>query len=253
MVDFRILGPLEVVDETGPLLLGGQKQRSVLALLLLDAPRPVSTDRLIDALWGEQPPRTAPTSLQNFISQLRKTVGSDVLVTRPPGYALTIRPEQLDLERFRQLVAEARSVPEAAERAGILQRALDLWRGPPLADVEFEAFAQSEITRLDEERLAALEERRAALERQFAVVGRLSQVANGQNPERLTLQRFVLRSLLQEVLAVASRQLSEMSRGRYSLQVVRPGGEVRSAGGLELEQVDGGADEFELGAQLLGS
>jgi DNA-binding SARP family transcriptional activator len=159
MPDFRILGPLEVMDETGPLLLGGQKQRSVLALLLLEAPRPVSTDRLLYALWGEQPPRTALTSLQNFISQLRKTVGADVLITKPPGYALAIRPEQLDLERFRQLVAEARSAPEAGERASILQRALNLWRGPPLADVEFEAFAQSEITRLEEERLAALEER----------------------------------------------------------------------------------------------
>src|SRR5713101_7918019 len=129
MADFRILGPLEVSDETGLLLLGGQKQRSVLALLLLEAPRPVSTDRLLDALWGEQPPRTALTSLQNFISQLR------------------------------QLVGEARSTPDAGDRASILQRALDLWRGRALADVEFEAFAQSEITRLEEERLAALEER----------------------------------------------------------------------------------------------
>jgi exonuclease SbcC len=87
-------------------------------------------------------------------------------------------------------------------------------------------------------RLVEQAERRAAIEREFAVMGRLSQVANGQNPERLTLQRFVLRSLLQEVLAVASRRLSEMSRGRYSLQVARPGGEVRSAGGLELEVLD---------------
>src|SRR5256885_12101012 len=101
MLDFRVLGPLEVSDETGPLLLGGQKQRAVLALLLIEAPRPVSTDRLIDALWGEEPPRTAVTSLQNFISQLRKTLGADALLTKPPGYALQISPEQLDLERFR--------------------------------------------------------------------------------------------------------------------------------------------------------
>ena len=76
MPDFRILGPLEVSDETGPLLLGGLKQRAVLAMLLLEPGRIVSVDRLIDALWGEQPPRTATTSLQNFISQLRKTLGS---------------------------------------------------------------------------------------------------------------------------------------------------------------------------------
>jgi DNA-binding SARP family transcriptional activator len=157
--DFRILGPLEVVDETGPLLLGGQKQRSVLALLLLEAPRPVSTDRLIDALWGEEPPRTAATSLQNFVSQLRKTLGPEVLVTKPPGYALAVRPDELDLDRFRRLASEARAAADPLERSEKLRGALALWRGPPLADVEFEAFAQPEIARLEEERLAALEER----------------------------------------------------------------------------------------------
>ena len=115
MPDFRILGPLEVVDETGTLLLGGLKQRAVLALLLLEAPKAVSTDRLIDSLWAEQPPRTASTSLQNFISQLRKTLGADVLVTKPPGYALAIRPEQVDLTRFRHLVATARADDGARE------------------------------------------------------------------------------------------------------------------------------------------
>jgi DNA-binding SARP family transcriptional activator len=159
MLDFRVLGPLEVSDETGSLLLGGQKQRAVLALLLIEAPRPVSTDRLMDALWGEEPPRTAVTSLQNFVSQLRKTLGSDVLLTKPPGYALQIRPEQLDLERFRSLVAEARSTADPSNRADSFRQALAVWRGPPFADVEFEAFAQPELVRLDEERLAALEER----------------------------------------------------------------------------------------------
>jgi len=159
MLDFRVLGPLEAWDETGPLLLGGQKQRAVLALLLMEAPRPVSTDRLVDALWGEQPPRTAATSLQNFVSQLRKTLGSDVLLTKPPGYALQIKPEQLDLERFRSLIAEARGTADSSDRAGKFRQALDVWRGPPFADVEFEAFAQPEIARLAEERLAALEER----------------------------------------------------------------------------------------------
>ena len=96
MLEFRILGPLEVSDETGPLLLGGQKQRAVLALLLLEPGRIVSVDRLIDALWGEQPPRTANTSLQNFISQLRKTLGADVLETKAPGHRLRVRPGELD-------------------------------------------------------------------------------------------------------------------------------------------------------------
>src|SRR5947207_2833742 len=157
MPDFRILGPLEVSDETGPLLLGGLKQRAVLALLLLDAGRVVSTDRLIDALWGEQPPRAAATSLQNFVSQLRKTLGPDVLQTKPPGYVFRVGPEQLDLTQFVRLVDEARDKP-AVERAAALREALALWRGPALADFRFEAFAASESERLEELRLAALED-----------------------------------------------------------------------------------------------
>jgi DNA-binding SARP family transcriptional activator len=159
MREFRILGPLEVADGEEVLPLSGQKQRALLALLLLDANRVVSTDRLVDALWGEQPPRTAATSLQNFVSQLRKLLGSDVLVTKPPGYQLKIAAEQLDLARFAQLVEEARAEDSAVERAEKLRRALALWRGPPLADLGFEAFAQQEIGRLEELRLAALEDR----------------------------------------------------------------------------------------------
>src|SRR4029453_559744 len=103
MLEFRILGPTEVWDDGTQLQLGGPKQRAVLAVLLLDAGRVVSTDRLIDLLWGEQPPPTAPTSLQNFISQLRKLLGADVLTTKPPGYRLQIAPEQPDLRAFRGL------------------------------------------------------------------------------------------------------------------------------------------------------
>jgi DNA-binding SARP family transcriptional activator len=158
MPDFRILGPLEVSDETGPLLLGGQKQRAVLALLLLDPGRVVSNDRLLDALWGEQPPRTATTSLQNFISQLRKTLGPEVLETKAPGYRLRIRPGELDLDRFRVLVESARGAP-APERAEKLRHALALWRGPALGDFTFEAFAQPHIVHLEELRLGTLEER----------------------------------------------------------------------------------------------
>jgi DNA-binding SARP family transcriptional activator len=158
MPDFRILGPLEVSDETGPILLGGLKQRAVLALLLLDAGRVVSVDRLVDALWGEQPPRTAVTSLQNFVSQLRKLLGPEILETKPPGYRLNVRPGELDLDRFRSRVEEAR-LAETAERAAKLRDALALWRGPALADFSFETFAQAHVTHLEELRLATLEER----------------------------------------------------------------------------------------------
>jgi DNA-binding SARP family transcriptional activator len=158
MPDFRILGPLEVSDETGPLLLGGQKQRAVLALLLLEPGRVVSVDRLIDALWGERPPKTANTSLQNFISQLRKLLGPTVLETKAPGYRLRVRPGELDLDRFRVAVESARTA-ETAERAAKLRHALALWRGPPLADLSFEAFALPHVAHLEELRLGALEER----------------------------------------------------------------------------------------------
>jgi DNA-binding SARP family transcriptional activator len=157
VLQFRILGPLEVEDERGPLTLGGQKQRALLALLLLHVGEALAVDRIVDELWGEQPPRTATTSLQNFVSQLRKLLGPDVLVTKPPGYALRLSPERLDLGRFERLVAEARRA-EPDDRARKLREALALWRGPPLADLGYETFAQDEIRRLEELRLEALEQ-----------------------------------------------------------------------------------------------
>src|SRR5256885_12739198 len=196
MLEFRILGPLEVSDEGEPLQLSGQKQRALLALLLLDVNRVVSTDRIVDALWGEEPPRTAATSLQNFVSQLRKLLGSDVVLTKPPGYQLRIAPEQLDLERFTRLVEESREEPPA-ERAAKLRRALALWRGRPLADLGFEAFAQQEIGRLEELRLAALEDRvEAELEagRHSDLVGELEAFAD-EHPLRERLRSQLMLAL----------------------------------------------------------
>jgi len=196
VLEFRILGPLEVADEGEPLQLSGQKQRALLALLLLDVNRIVSTDRIVDALWGETPPRTAATSLQNFVSQLRKLLGSDVLVTKPPGYQLRIAPEQLDLERFTRLVEESREEPPV-DRAAKLRRALELWRGRPLADLGFEAFAQQEIGRLEELRLAALEDRvEAELEagRHSDLVGELEAFAD-EHPLRERLRSQLMLAL----------------------------------------------------------
>jgi DNA-binding SARP family transcriptional activator len=156
VLEFRLLGPLEVKDDSASVPIGGQKQRAVLALLLLDAGHVVSTDRLIGALWGESPPRTAATSLQNFVSQLRKQLGPDVLETKSPGYVLRVEPRQVDLEHFRSLVEKARRI-ETRERAPTLREALALWRGEPLADFEFEPWAQNEIGRLAEEKLLATE------------------------------------------------------------------------------------------------
>lgn len=158
VIEFRILGPLEVVVDGRPVALGGQKQRALLALLLVHAGEVVAGERLVTYLWGESPPKTAMTSLQNFVSQLRKLLGPDLLETRPPGYVLCADPEHFDLARFERLVSGARG-KKPEERSRLLREALALWRGPPLADFVFETFAQVEIRRLEELRLSALEER----------------------------------------------------------------------------------------------
>jgi DNA-binding SARP family transcriptional activator len=158
VLDFRILGPLEVARDGQPIALGGQKQRALLALLLLRRGDVVPTERLIEELWGENAPRTASTSLQNFVSQLRKLIGPDVIETRPPGYRLQVDPEQFDLARFERLVLLARE-HEPDRRAALLREALAIWRGQPLGDFVYEPFAQNEINRLEELRLAAVEER----------------------------------------------------------------------------------------------
>ena len=127
MLEFRLLGPVEVRDGERVLGVGGRKPRGLLAALLLRAGEDVSAERLIDDLWGERPPQTAKNSLHNCVSALRRALGPDVLVTRPSGYALEIEPEQLDLERFRRLVDRARESSEQEQRAGVLREALALW------------------------------------------------------------------------------------------------------------------------------
>jgi predicted ATPase/DNA-binding SARP family transcriptional activator len=158
-VQFRILGPLEVIDSDNPVSLAGA-QRSLLALLLLSANEVVSADRLIEELWGGEVPESGRSALQVRISQLRKSLGGarGRIVTRPAGYLLRVDPDELDLYGFERLVREAdRSEPaEAAEK---LREALSMWRGPPLVDLSDASFAQPAIRRLEEQRLAALEKR----------------------------------------------------------------------------------------------
>src|SRR6266511_847251 len=155
---FRLLGSLEVEQGAKAVEIGGQKQRAVLAILALNAGRVVSTDRLVDLLWGEQPPKTAVTSLQNFISQLRKALGANLVLTKSPGYLLNVPADEVDVNRFERLLGEARSL-EPESRGRKLREALELCRGDPLADFSFEPFAESEIARLEELRSAALEDR----------------------------------------------------------------------------------------------
>jgi DNA-binding SARP family transcriptional activator len=159
-MEFRILGPLEVADGDRIIALASAKQRALLAILLLHAGQVVSSDRLLDELWGERSPESGRTALQVLISKLRKVLGDAgaLLVTRPPGYLISLEREQLDLFRFERLVGEA-DAAEPRVAAGKLREALGLWRGPALADLAYESFAQPAIGRLQELRLAALEKR----------------------------------------------------------------------------------------------
>ncbi len=170
-MEFRILGPLEVSESGRRIEVGGRKQRALLASLLLHANEVVSPDRLIDELWGETPPPTAGRTLQAHVSRLRKSLNGDEdaaahlrgpLETRGPGYVLTVEPGQLDADRFQRLLEDARRAlarGEPGAAAETAEEALGLWRGPALADFAYESFAQAEIARLDELRLAAEEER----------------------------------------------------------------------------------------------
>ena len=175
--------------------LGGQKRRALLAVLLLDANSVVSGDRLIDALWGDSPPETARNTIQVYISQLRKLLPESALETAPPGYRLVIEPDNVDLFEFIRLSEEGRTALGAGDAAGgadTLRAALALWRGAPLADLAWEPFAQAEIVRLEELRLAALEDRidaDLALGRHGQLIGELEQlVAEHPLKERLRAQ-----------------------------------------------------------------
>jgi DNA-binding SARP family transcriptional activator len=199
-VEFRVLGPLEAIGEAGPVELGGPRQRALLALLLLHANEVVPADRLIDELWPNEPPQTGRAALRVRVSQLRKALGADAIVTRPPGYVLAVGPDQLDLFRFERLAEEVRRALEAseAERArGLALDALALWRGPPLADVADLDFGRIEAGRLEELRLAVLERRieaDLALGRHDGVVGELETLA-AQHPLREHLAEQLMLAL----------------------------------------------------------
>src|SRR4029079_10425770 len=139
-MEFRILGPLQVLDEGRELPLGGAKQRVVLVLLLLDPNRVVSRDRLIDEVWHTDPPPTAPTALQVYVSQLRKALGRDLILTQPPGYLIRASDDELDLHCLERLVVTARG-EAPAQGARLLREGLALWRGAPLAELD-EDFAR---------------------------------------------------------------------------------------------------------------
>jgi YVTN family beta-propeller protein len=237
MMDFRILGSLEVVDGGRQAALGGTKQRAVLAILLLHRREVVSVDRLVDELWGETPPDTATKTVQVYISRLRKAVGEGVLLTRGGGYMIEIDDEQLDAGRFERFAREGRVAlarGDAGAARDLLRQALDLWRGPPLADFAYEPFAQSEIARLEELRLAVLEDRIEAdlrLGQHAALVPELERLVrehparerlreqliialyrSGRQTDALASYRDARRALVEELGLEPSRDLQALER-----------------------------------------
>jgi len=225
-MEFRILGPLEVEEDGQPIALGGGKQRSLLALLLLGRGRPVSTERLIEEIWHGDPPATAAKSVQVYVARLRRSLGSERIVKRQGGYELLVAPGEVDADRFEQLVAAASGAPPA-QAASALKEALALWRGHPLADLSLEPWAESEIARLEDRRFAAFEDwadAELALGNHRELAPELETLA-AEHPFR---ERFL--ELLVLALYRSGRQAEALSAYR------RGAGRLRSELGLEPSQ-----------------
>jgi predicted ATPase/DNA-binding SARP family transcriptional activator/peroxiredoxin len=223
VLEFRILGPLEVVANGRALDLGGQKQRMLLALLVLEANRCVSKERLIDALWEDTPTATAAKALQVHVSQLRKLLGKERLQTKAPGYSVRVKPEELDLHCFERLRDEGRYA-----------EALAVWRGAALADFADQRFARPEVGRLEELRLCCLEDRvdeDLAAGRHSELVGELDALVrehplrqrlraqlmlalyrSGRDAEALEVYQRARRALVEEVGIEPSRDLQDLHR-----------------------------------------
>jgi DNA-binding SARP family transcriptional activator len=242
---FQILGPLEILVRGRPLPLTAAKQKALLAILLLHPNEVVSSDRLIDELWGSEPPGSAANALQVYVSQLRgllepqreKGEPSAVLPALAGGYLLRVVPEALDAHRFEQGLSEgiaARSAGDPAGGAERLRRALALWAGTALADFTYEPFAQSEIVRLEELRVVALEER---IEADLELGGHAALVSELEGLVREHPLRERLRGELMLALYRCGRQVEALELYQESYRIlndelgISPGPELR-----ELEQ-----------------
>jgi YVTN family beta-propeller protein len=236
---FHILGPLEVVRSGCAVPLGGPRQRAVLALLLLEANRVVSVDRLAEDVWGGHPPPGSVTTLHSYVFRLRRAlepdrlhgVAGDVLVTRDRGYLLRVNREHLDAAMFEEAGAAGRAALEAgryAEAAQALRTALGLWRGPVLADLADYGFARPEAARLEELRLAAVEDRidaDLALGRHQALTGELERLAS-EYPLRERLHGQLMLALYRcgrqaEALA-AYRRVRDLLTGELGIDPAEP-------------------------------
>ncbi|MBD0328497.1 MAG: tetratricopeptide repeat protein [Thermoleophilia bacterium] len=239
-VDFRLLGPLEVRRGGAALPLGGLRQRAVLAQLLLEANRPVARDRLVDGLWGEQPPAAAQNALQVAVHGLRRLLGAERICTRGATYELRAAPEEVDLARFRSHVERARGAPPAAA-ANELREALALWRGRALGDLDGAPGCERAARELEEERLRAVEER---IEADLALGRHADLVAELQRLIAEHPFRERLRAQLMLALYRSGRQadaLSAFADARRTLVEelgVEPGPELRRLERAILAQAD---------------
>jgi predicted ATPase/class 3 adenylate cyclase/DNA-binding winged helix-turn-helix (wHTH) protein len=248
-MDFRILGSLQVVDDERVIVLGGSKQRALLGVLLVHANETLSTDRLIDELWGEQPPATAAKTVQVHVSRLRKALAAaagdgaeELVVTREHGYELALDPERLDAHRFERLVAEGRaSLADGEPRRAVsaLEAALAMWRGQPLDDLAYERFAQREIARLEDLHVAALEElidAKLALGGHGEVVGRLEGLI-ADHPYRERLRAQLMLALYRcERQADALQAYQDARRVLVEELGIEPGARLRELEGSILAQ-----------------
>src|ERR1039458_2687408 len=230
-MEYRVLGPFEVRDDGRLVGLGGDKQRALLAILLLHRNQVVSDDRLIDELWGESPPAGARRTLRAYVSKLRRAIGANgmpaavagdsehkpgegVLLTSGHGYVVQVAPGELDLERFSELADRGRDALAAGnpqEAAELLREALALWRGPPLAEFTYARFAHNAIAQLEELHLGAVEERveaDLALGRARALVAEL----------RDLVARYPLRERLRGQLMLALYRCGRQAKGREDYQ-----------------------------------
>lgn len=224
LLEFRILGSLEVVDVHGRVALGGPRQRATLAILLLSVNRVVSVDQLADDLYAGAAPVTALKQVQRQISELRKALGSaSVIETRTPGYLIRLDARQFDLAIFERLTAEAGEALAGGDphrASDLLRRALGLWRGAPLADLTYESFARAPIERLEEIRLAALEQRieaDLAAGRQAVLVAELEQLIV-EHPEREGLHGQLMLALYR-----SGRQVEALSAYRNAQEALMAG------------------------------
>jgi len=216
---FSLLGSLEASREDGPVPLGGPKQRIVLAHLVLAANRVVSAEHLIDALWGEELPEDPKSTLQVYVSRLRSALGPDAVEAQAPGYLLRADRDEVDALRFEDLLGAARGNGSDPRVTGeILAEALELWRGPALADLSAEPSLTADIVRLEELRLQALEEKidaRLELGRHVQVIAELEGLTQA-HPLRERLWRSLMLALYRtdrqaEALAAFERARTELA------------------------------------------